>query len=61
LLVARALLDAGAGQIVRYLDGNPLNLRSENLRLVAGNGAIKRARDYLRSNKNTKVISYEVV
>jgi hypothetical protein len=32
--IARILLDAKAGQAVRYLDGNPLNLRRENLSLV---------------------------
>ena len=34
--VARLVAQAKAGQIVRYADGNPLNLRSENLKLRAG-------------------------
>lgn len=32
--VARVLLGAGDGECVRYLDGNPLNVRRANLRLV---------------------------
>lgn len=38
---ARYLADAGRGQAVRYRDGNPLNLRRHNLRIVAS-GAAKR-------------------
>ena len=56
VLVSRALLDAGPGQIVKYVDGNPLNLRRENLRLVSGKGAIKRARDFLRPTHILEVI-----
>ncbi|MDQ0997025.1 hypothetical protein QFZ34_002207 [Phyllobacterium ifriqiyense] len=33
VLVARVLMDAKAGQRVRYTDGNPLNLRRSNLSL----------------------------
>lgn len=47
VLVARVLLDAKPGQAVRYLDGNPLNLRRENLRLIAHAGTKRRDRDYL--------------
>jgi len=34
--VARLIVLAEAGQIMRYADGNPLNLRSENLKLERG-------------------------
>ncbi|MET4567702.1 hypothetical protein [Rhodanobacter soli] len=34
--VARLIAQAKAGQVVRYADGNPLNLRAENLKLMAG-------------------------
>lgn len=61
IAVGRILLNAGPGETVRYLDGNPLNLRRENLRLVKGGWACRRDRDYLRSTQNTKAISYEVV
>ena len=47
VLVARVLLDAKAGQSVRYLDGNPLNLRRENLQLIERGGSIRRDRDFL--------------
>ena len=47
VLVARVLLDAKQGQGVRYLDGDPLNLRRENLKLMSHAGAIRRDRDYV--------------
>lgn len=34
--VARLITQAKAGQSVRYADGNPLNLRTENLKLMKG-------------------------
>lgn len=34
--VARLIAQAGAGQRLSYADGNPLNLRIENLKLVKG-------------------------
>lgn len=34
--VSRVIVNAGNGQRVRYRDGNPLNLRKSNLRLVDG-------------------------
>lgn len=34
--VARLIAQAKAGQSVRYADGNPLNLRTENLKLMRG-------------------------
>lgn len=49
VLVARVLMDAAAGQIVRYRDSNPLNLRKDNLVLVAHAGPKSRARDHVRS------------
>jgi hypothetical protein len=45
--VARLLLDAGNGQIVKYKDGNPLNLKRENLELVANGRGKTRDRDLL--------------
>ncbi|MES0197180.1 hypothetical protein [Mesorhizobium sp. M0011] len=36
LIVARVLADAKAGQIVEYLDGDPLNLRRDNLSIRDG-------------------------
>jgi hypothetical protein len=56
VLVARVLVDADAGQVVRYADGNPLNMRRENLRLVASAKAKSRARNFIRS-KNILEIS----
>ncbi len=47
LQVARVLLDAGPGTSVRYVDGNPLNLRRENLTVVASRKAIRRDRDFV--------------
>jgi len=43
--VARCLLDADVGQIVRYKDGNPLNLRRENLLLMDGDKRAGKRRD----------------
>lgn len=45
--VARVLADAKPGQRVRFKDCNPLNLRRENIELVAFGGPKKRDRDYL--------------
>jgi hypothetical protein len=39
LMVARLLLNAGPGARVQYKDGNPLNLRRDNLTLVPHNNA----------------------
>lgn len=44
--VARVLLDLGEGHIVRYLNGDPTDLRRENLCVSDGN-AIRRDRDFL--------------
>lgn len=44
--VARLILNAGRGAIVRYRDGNRLNLRRENLYVASGKAA-RRDRDYL--------------
>ena len=44
----RVLLDAGAGESVKYLDGNKLNLRRENLALKKGKLGLRRDREYLR-------------
>ena len=47
VMVARVLLDAGAGENVSYKDGNRLNLRRENLSLVKTGIGIRRDRDLL--------------
>ena len=47
VLVARVLLDAGPGESVIYRDGNPLNLRRENLTLVESAKGSRRDREYL--------------
>ena len=46
VLVARVLMDAKRGERVIFLDGNPLNMRRENLRLVKGHGK-RRDRDFV--------------
>jgi hypothetical protein len=48
-LVARVLLDANAGEIIRYVDGNTLNLRRENLRLVESKRGRVRSRNLVRA------------
>jgi hypothetical protein len=48
VLVARVLLDASTGTSVRFRDGNPLNLRRDNLLLVRSRIALNRDRDWLR-------------
>lgn len=44
--VARVLLDAMPGTMIRYRDKNPLNLRKDNLELVKGYSK-RRDRDFL--------------
>lgn len=39
VILARVIMEAGAGEMVRYRDGNTLNLRRENLRLVKASHA----------------------
>lgn len=41
--VSRLMLNAGAGQVVRYRDGDSYNLRRENLYLDCGGTSTKRA------------------
>lgn len=36
VILARWVVGAGRGDVVAYLDGNPLNLRRKNLRLLRG-------------------------
>lgn len=40
----RVILGAGPGEAVRYIDGNPLNLRRSNLRIDRHSGPASRAR-----------------
>lgn len=39
VLVARAITGASFGERVRYIDGNKLNLRRDNLELASGKGS----------------------
>lgn len=55
VLVARVLMDANAGEIVRYVDGNPLNLRRENLRLVSHKRGKSRARNFVHAKNFVEV------
>lgn len=55
VLVARVLLDAGEGHVVRYADGNPMNLRRENLRLVASAKGKSRARSFVYAKNFVEV------
>jgi hypothetical protein len=60
--VARVLMDAGPGQMVKHTDGNPRNLRRGNLQLVEGGSAIRRDRalltpENLRRRKRTAGVS----
>lgn len=45
IIIARVLLDAKPGQIVRYLDSDPMNLKRENLVLMYRDIAKKRDRE----------------
>ncbi len=51
--IGRVLLDAGPGQIVRYRDGNPLNLRRSNLYLDKGS-ALGRDRLWLTPTESKR-------
>lgn len=51
VMVARVLLDCHAGQGVRYRDGNPRNLRRENLKKTHGSHSCRRDRDYIKGNE----------
>jgi hypothetical protein len=52
--IARILLDAGPGEAVRYRDGNPLNLRRENLYLAEDTKAKSRDRDRINPRQSAK-------
>lgn len=45
--VARVLLDLGPGENVRYLSGDPTDLRRNNLAVNPEGNAVRRDRDYL--------------
>lgn len=47
LIVARLLKDCGVGQAIRYKDKNPLNLRRDNLTIVADKRGMRRDRDFI--------------
>lgn len=47
VLVARVLMDAGKGQVVRFRNGDPTDLRRDNLILDNDGYATRRDRDYL--------------
>lgn len=52
LTVARCVARAGAKEVVRYQDGNPLNLRSDNLVMASG-----RAKGRERAVMNGEAVS----
>jgi hypothetical protein len=50
LVISRLILDAGPSEIVKYADGDNLNLRRTNLRIVKrGKGSKRREREFLLS------------
>ena len=49
--IARVLLNAGPGEGIKYGDGNPLNLRRENLKVAENKGCIRRDRDFVKSER----------
>jgi hypothetical protein len=51
--VARVLLDLGEGRIVRYRNGNPTDLRRENLQVCDGN-AVRRDREFLTPKQDRR-------
>ena|SRR5579859_8206044 len=51
VLVQRLIMDAGPGQSVSLIDGNPFNLRRSNLSLGQSNVAKRRDRDYITHNQ----------
>src|SRR5262249_41439367 len=55
LVIGRLILDACGGEIVKYADGDNLNLRRTNLRIVKrGKGSKRRERDFLISTDNQR-------
>lgn len=56
VLVARVLVDAGVGEVVRFADGNTLNLRRDNLRLAASAKGKSRARDFIKSKSIVEIV-----
>jgi hypothetical protein len=53
--IARVLLNAGPGEGIKYGDGNPLNLRRENLKVAESKGAIRRDRDFVTGGKKYSI------
>ena len=53
VLVARVLLDAGEGEVVKFLDGNPLNMRRDNLAVVPSKLGSRRDREFISSFQTT--------
>lgn len=52
--IARVLMDAGPGQIVKHKDGNKLDLRRENLELRDEGYSLVRDREFLTPLKKRK-------
>ncbi|TYR33703.1 hypothetical protein FY036_06505 [Mesorhizobium microcysteis] len=52
--VARVLLDLGPGQNIRYRNGDPTDLRRDNLEIKPEGNAIRRDRDYLTPKEKRK-------
>lgn len=49
--VARVIMDAGEGEHVEYVDGDPLNLNKSNLVKVRSRKGTKRDRDLLKEEQ----------
>src|SRR5690606_15531058 len=52
--VARVLLDLGPGQNIHYRNGDPTDLRRDNLEINPEGNAIRRDRDYLTPPEKRK-------
>ncbi len=49
IIIARALMDAGDKETVRYIDGDKTNLLKDNLVKMRDPKATRRARDFLKA------------
>jgi hypothetical protein len=56
--IARLITDCGQKQIIKYLDGEPTNLRTANLVLAEGSAKM-RARDNIEMNYPPEVIEFQ--
>jgi hypothetical protein len=56
--VARVILDAGPFERVKYINGDPTDLRSKNLCLLSGGGASRRDRDFISAKPRRVQVEY---